>query len=60
MRCSKHPKYTGKKQPTNECVECLNIYIKLHSAPRAPIKPTKVIKDKIKYTRKSKHKNKDI
>ena len=57
-RCKKHPKYTGKKTPTNECVECLNLYFKKHAAPRMPVKATKVIKDKTKFTRKEKHKKK--
>jgi len=55
-KCSKHPKYKGKKTPSNECTECLTLYFKMHSSPRAPIKPTRVIKDKTKYTRKDKHK----
>lgn len=59
MKCNKHPKYTGKKTPKHECVDCLSLYLKLHSSPRAPIKPTKVIKDKTKYSRKNKHRNRD-
>jgi len=58
-RCDKHPKYTGKKEPKNGCVGCLNLYLKLHKKPRLPIKPTKIIKDKTKYNRKKKHKDKD-
>lgn len=59
LTCNRHPKYTGKKIPKYECTCCLSIYFKLHSAPRAPIKPTKVIKDKTKYIRKTKHRKKD-
>jgi len=55
-RCEKHPKYKGKHKPKHECVVCLNIYIAKHNKPRAPIKPTQVIRDKSKYTRKNKHK----
>jgi len=58
-RCEKHPKYNGRKEPKNGCVGCLNFYFALHKTPRVPIKPTKVIKDKSKYTRKIKHKTKD-
>ena len=55
-KCSKHPKYNGKKVPTNECTCCLTLYFQMHSAPRAPIKPTRVVRDKTKYRRKEKHK----
>lgn len=58
-KCEKHPKYNGRKQPTNSCVGCLNFYFALHNKPRLPIKPTKVIKDKTKYTRKKKYKTKE-
>jgi hypothetical protein len=58
MKCSKHPKYKGKKLPKTECTECLTIYLKLKT-PRLPLKPTKVFKDKSKYTRKNKHKEKE-
>jgi len=58
-RCDIHPKYRGKKEPKNGCVGCLNLYLKLHKKPRLPIKPTKIIKDKSRYTRKNKHKNKE-
>jgi len=59
-KCEKHPKYSGKKEPKNGCVGCLNIYVALHKVPRLPIKPTKIIKDKSKYTRKKKHKSKEV
>ena len=54
-RCIKHPDYDGKKQPTykKECVGCLQLYLDMIT-PRAPIKPTKVEKDKSKYDRKNK------
>ena len=58
LKCSKHPKYTGKKKPKHECEECLTIYIRL-SKPRILPMPTKVIKDKSKYNRKDKHKNEE-
>jgi hypothetical protein len=58
-RCEKHPKYGGKKQPKNGCVGCLNVYFAMHKTPRMPIKPTKIIKDKTKYSRKNKFNNKD-
>lgn len=58
-KCTKHPKYTGKRQPKQQCLDCLNFYFKLHSAPRAPIKPTRLFKDVKTYTRKNKHKKED-
>lgn len=58
-KCEKHPKYKGKRKPKYECVACLNIYLLLNSKPRVLPKPTKVFKDKSKYTRKEKHKKKD-
>lgn len=54
--CQKHKKYKGKRKPTNQCVDCLNLYLKLHNKPRMPIKPNIVFKDKTKYTRKVKNK----
>ena len=57
-KCLKHPKYKGRNKPKHECLDCLNLYLKLQK-PRMPIMPTKVIRDKTKYTRKEKHKNKD-
>jgi hypothetical protein len=58
-KCSKHPKYKGRKKPKYECVECLSIYLLLHSQPRAVHKPTKAIPSKKTYNRKKKHKNKE-
>lgn len=58
-KCDKHPKYKGKRKPKYECVDCLNLYLLLKSKPRSLPMPTKVIKDKSKYNRKKKHKNKD-
>lgn len=55
-KCKKHPKYGGRRLPKHECTECLSIYFKLHKSPRVLPKPTKVIKDKSKYTRKKKYK----
>ena len=56
-KCTKHPKYNGKRQPKYECLGCLNLYVKLHLKPRSPHKPTSQMKDKRAYTRKTKHKN---
>lgn len=58
-KCSKHPKYRGKRQPKHECLDCLNFYFKQHTAPRAPIKHTKIFKDGKTYNRKTKHKNQE-
>lgn len=55
MKCSKHKKYTGKKKPKYECLECLNLYFVLKK-PRSLPKPTKVFKDKKKYNRKKEKK----
>jgi hypothetical protein len=59
-KCDKHPKYTGKRQPKYQCWGCLDLYIKLHSAPRSPHKPTKTFKTAKDYTRKSKHKPEEL
>lgn len=56
VSCDKHPKYKGKKKPTNGCADCLKLYLLLHNKPRTPIPPTRVMRDKSKYTRKTKHK----
>lgn len=56
-KCEKHPKYTGKKKPKYQCVECLGLYITLHKTARVLPMPTKVIPDKTKYNRK---KNKGV
>ena len=56
MFCPKHPKYKGKRLPKYECTQCADLYFKIHKKPRMPIKPTKIIKDKTKYSRKNKHK----
>jgi hypothetical protein len=59
-RCSKHPKYTGKRAPKTQCLECLSYYIKLGKMTRGVMPPpTKIFKDKTKYSRKKKHKDKD-
>jgi len=55
VRCFKHKKYPGKKAPKNDCVDCLEWYLTLSTAPRQGIKATKVFRDKSKYTRKAKH-----
>jgi len=57
-RCGKHPKYMGKGKPRTQCERCLEIYL-LMCKPRMPIKPTKLIRDRSKYSRKPKHKNND-
>jgi len=62
--CKLHPKYKGKKIPTlkaivsEECT-CLVLYLMVKNKPRVGVMPTKVIKDKTKYTRKKKHKDED-
>ena len=58
-KCVKHPKYKGKRKPKYQCEKCLSIYLRLNSKPRVLPMPTKVIKDKSKYNRRKKHKNKD-
>ena len=62
MKCPVHPKYKGKKKPklckNKDCI-CAKIYLELHRKPRVLPMPTKVYKDKSKYDRKKKHKNKD-
>lgn len=55
-KCTKHEKYKGKKKPTNNCPDCLKLYLAMKNKPRTPIKPTQVMRDKSKYTRKDKHK----
>ena len=58
FKCEKHPKYKGKRKPKYECETCLTMYFTLRKSPRVLPKPTKVFKDKTKYTRKRKHKEK--
>jgi hypothetical protein len=58
-KCPKHPKYKGKRKPKYECVTCLSLYTLLKSKPRVLPMPTKKFKDKTKYTRKKKHKEKE-
>lgn len=56
--CSKHPKYTGKKEPKNVCPECLVVrlkYMELHSR-HTFFKPTQVVPSKKEYQRHPKHK----
>lgn len=62
MKCPIHPKFKGRKEPKmclNKACICLKLYLVLKNKPRMPFKPTRVIKDKTKYDRKKKHKNKD-
>ena len=61
LKCSKHPKYKGRKMPDYKipCTECLSIYLTLKNKPRMPHKPTRVIPDKTKYNRKKKHKEEE-
>ena len=55
-KCKKHPKYTGKRKPKTQCIECLNYYISLGKMRRGVMPPpTKVIPDKTKYSRKKKY-----
>lgn len=56
IKCNKHPKYLGKRLTTTGCLDCINLYLKLHKKPRAIHKPMSMIEDKTKYTRKRKHK----
>ena len=59
-KCDKHPKYNGSKKPRTDCDQCWKIYLKKQERKkRVPIRPTKVIPDKTKYTRKKKHKKKE-
>ena len=60
IKCDKHPKYTGKRQPKYQCWDCLSVYFKLHSAPRAFHKPTKAFKTAKDYSRKSKFKDEEL
>jgi hypothetical protein len=53
-KCQKHKKYTGKRKPKHECVDCLSWYFLMKNKPRILPKPTKVIISK-KY-RQEKHK----
>lgn len=58
LKCLKHPKYKGKRKPTNQCEDCLKLYLHVGSKPRqASLPKNKVIPDKSKYSRKSKHKS---
>ena len=59
--CKKHTKYTGKKEPKYKvpCPDCIALYLLLHNKPRILPIPTKKFKDKSKYTRKKKHKEKE-
>jgi hypothetical protein len=58
-QCMKHPKYKGKRQPKYQCLGCINLYMKMHSAPRSPHKPTKMFKTVKDYSRKNKHKDEE-
>lgn len=55
-KCTKHPKFNGKKKPSYQCGKCLGLYLQLKGR-RIPVpKPGysfKTIKD---YSRKNKHK----
>ncbi len=54
--CKKHPKYRANKEPKNLCEKCLSIYLTLKGRRVPTPPPSKVFKDKSKYTRKDKHK----
>ena len=59
-KCTKHPKFNGKKLPKHGCVECLNIYLKVRVFGRKlPAPPNKVHKSAKTYTRKPKYPSKD-
>lgn len=55
QKCEKHPKYSGKKMPSHQCVECLNYHVNIKSAPRIGVIYEKTFADKSKYNRKEKH-----
>jgi len=59
IKCKIHKKYKGKRKPKYECVDCLSLYLLLKNKPRVLPMPTKIIKDKSKYNRKKKHKDKE-
>ena len=59
-KCTKHPKYNGKKTPIYACMGCLNLYLNLRVFGRKlPSPSNKVHKSKKTYSRKDKHKSKD-
>lgn len=55
-KCSKHPKYKVNKKPSNECLECLRLYLKYKGTRKPALPPNKKFKDKSKYNRKEKFK----
>lgn len=58
-KCDKHPRYRGKNKPKYKCLGCLSLYFKMHSYPRVPHKPTKLIKSGKIYSRKKRARKKD-
>jgi hypothetical protein len=56
LTCPKHPKYKGKRPPKNICPVCFKIWALLAGRQRVGVKPTKIMKDRTKYSRKAKHK----
>lgn len=56
-KCPKHPKYNGNKRPKHQCRQCLALWMVRGGGKRIPTPPpTRVFKDKTKYSRKKKHK----
>ena len=51
--CFKHPKYNGRKKPTNQCPTCASLYFLLKIDRILPM-PTKIVKSKKIYNRKKK------
>lgn len=58
-KCPKHPKYDGRKEPDNECIDCLAWHLHVNrSKTRIPVKPSRSHKDESKYQRRLKHRMK--
>jgi len=55
MKCSKHPKFTGRKVPKHQCGACFSLYMALNNKPRVTPRPSRPMRDKSKYSRKTKH-----
>lgn len=56
--CTSHPKYRGKKEPKNECEDCLALYMFFYRERGVGKRPQPPEKDKTKYLRRKKHKEK--
>lgn len=53
-RCHKHPKYSGRKKPKYECLECLKLYITLYRPRLKQKRPSPPMRSKKTYNRKNK------